>query len=179
MFDVENYLLIAIRDLIISAGIVEEYECEIEIDDQAPAVTGDRYIAISAEGLTMGANKVPELFEASFGARIAAYQRVSAIPRDRRRSIYFNLLFDLNKRLSSIATLLHFNHYLTCGINATLLEEGIEGKFVSPLKVNRADPKPRPVPHGDYAAMNSNRGDQTFSLVRGISVGGADFRGSL
>ncbi len=177
MIKVENILLAAARQTIIDSLVVAEHECDIEIDDQCPAVAGDKYIAVSADGLSIGDMKSPEAFDATFGFRIAAYQRVSAIPRDRRRSIYSNLLLDINSRLDAIARLFHFNADFTCAVNVTLAAGGTEGKFTTPMKLVRIDPKPRTVSVVDYAAKSTGQGDPEIAIVRGMSFGQARYSG--
>jgi hypothetical protein len=177
MILVENAMLIAVRQAIVEAGICNEYEVDIEIDDQAPAVAGDQYIALSSENIQIDNYRNPEAFHGSFGFRAAAYQRITAIPRDRRRSIYFDLLLNLNDRLDAVSRLFHFNGDFICLVNGILVDLNIQGKFTTPLELSRIDTKPRAVGMAEYAAKNTGSGESVIALCRGIGFAGAKFVG--
>ncbi len=178
MLLVENYLLQSVRQAIIDANIAREEECDIEIDDQCPAVAGDKYLAISADSASLGQWKnVNGAVDVQFGVRVAAFQRVTAIPRDRRRMIYSSLLIELNKRLDDVIQLLHQNWPMKCELNETLADAGIDGQFVHPLALHKIDARPRIATAAEYAAHFAGKGENVVALVRGIGFGGARFIG--
>jgi hypothetical protein len=176
MIEVENKLLEVVRTAIINAAIASEHEVDIEIDDLAPAVAGDFYMAISVDSASVGNPQGETMGSLLLGVRVAFYQRITHVPRDRRRSIFSSLLGDMNTKLGKVIDLLHKNWDITCQINAM---SGINGRFVSPLTLQRIDNKPRTVDASHFASKHSGAGEPVAAILRGIGFGGADFRRNM
>ncbi len=83
-------LLIAVRDRLRSQLSLTENDCNIEHDEIAHPITGDRYLAVMPGGFQPGpvhgtSGGVADLV---FAVKIMAVRRITAVPRDRTRDAF-------------------------------------------------------------------------------------------
>lgn len=183
ILDVETVLLDTVRELLESELGLDpaKNQIDIELDDIAPAMTGDIYYAISPAGGQMGKHnkKADRSFNYVYGFRIAVIQRIGNVPRDRRRSVFKGELQSINRRISKLESLIRFNYEITSKVCEVMESKyRIHGMFTRPLVVTSIDQKPKTTTSDLYGSKkHNNNGDPVAAMVRGINFGGADFIG--
>lgn len=159
-------------------------EIDIEIDDLAPSVAGDFYYAISPFGSRPGPHSSQQVSHDVIGVRVCVFQRITDVPRDRRReamigsSLFKGRLSSLNQRLTEISQAVRNNHCLVGAATEALAGKGFEAQFVKPLVPVSYDAKPTMVTGETYAAKKTNSGGEMWvAMKRGINFGNAEVIG--
>ena len=181
ILEAETSLLIAVRARLLATLEMSDDQVDIEIDDVAPAMIGQVFYCISPSGA--GAGRYSQQADMTthnvFGVRVAVMERITDVPRDRRRDTAFlDRLRSINGRLSQVSRLLRFDYQTLVTANAELALLGIPGKFHRPLVPMSVDGKPRMLTSDVVGAKATNTGgDLMVVMVRGIDFGGAEFIG--
>ena len=169
----ENNLLLAVRNELRTAGPYTPEQCEVEFDEQGPAIVGDTYIVVTTGGWQPGPRHqtcggVSDLI---YSVNVGVVKRAGATPRDRRRNIFFKNLASLTAEIDKIFTAVDFNYTVMNAANALILAEtGSTYGFERPLTFQGMDRQPRPVP-GEFFA--GTPGENVAGLMRTITFGGA------
>jgi hypothetical protein len=168
----EKSLLLAVRDRLRTVCGYTEQQCQIEYDEQAPAVTGDTYIIVMTGGWSPGprhrtSGGVNDLL---YAIDIGVVKRVTSVPRDRLRNVFFRNISALTEEVDKIYEAIDFDYALLDAANTLIVEEteSTHG-FIEPLKFTSMDRRPRLVPGELFAATTS----EAAGLMRVISFGGA------
>ena len=171
----ETELLLAVRDFLRTyLGDIPNNDIQIEIDDTPPATAGHLYVAIIPHGTVPGDknNSMDLTHHYQVGCRIVVFERITDIPRDRRRCV----VEPVNNWLTDIAVAIRFNYTIINTANAALADRGRTGKFTRPLIPQGADSKPQLVTGEDYnSRKKSQQGDPWVAVKRGINFGMAEF----
>jgi hypothetical protein len=173
MLAAEKNLLLAVRDALRVAGPYTEAQCDIEMDEQAPATAGDTYIVVTTGGWQPGPThqKSGGVNDLIYAVDVGVVKRAGATPRDRRRNIFFRNLSSLDAELDKIFTAIDFEYDVMNAANALILAEtGSTNGFIRPLVFTGMDRKPRVVPAEFFAGAP---GENAAALMRTISFGGA------
>lgn len=181
ILEAETALLIAVRRILMEQLSIVADSIDIEIDDLAPAMTGNTYYCLSPAGGTVGkyTATADQTTHNIFGVRVAVIMKITEIPRDRRRnSAFLDRLSSINGLLSAVSRVLRFNYVVLDYANAELELTAINGQFKKPLVPQSIDQKPKMVASDIYNAKSTNTGGDTMvAMVRGINFGGAEFFG--
>jgi hypothetical protein len=179
--DAETALLEAVRQRLMEAMGLESSAVEVELDDQAPAMTGDKYFVVSSNGASPGqfSKRGEKIVHDVFGVRVAAIKRIGNVPRDRRRDSVFSYNLDsVNTLLTQVSEALRLDYAVLNIANATLSLRGMTGKFMVPMNVQSVDPKPRTETGDIYdAKRQAQKGTPVAAIVRGINFAGAEYVG--
>lgn len=175
----EVALLTAIRERLIAQMGFDSGECDIELDDQVPAIAGAEYCAVIGAGTRAGPRHSSSggVIDAVYSVRVVLYHRISHVARDKRRTTFVSLLSGLNARLDELIALIDFSYELLADASA-ILNETFEsvGKFPEPFRTFTPDASPQAVYREPYAAANMpNEGDPIIALKRAVVFEGARF----
>lgn len=175
MIDAETCLLIAVRDRLRTRLELRDTECDVELDDQVPAVSGDLYITVTPAGGRAGPRHATSggAIDVMFGCRVTVFQKMADVPRDRRRSVFLERARGVNKRLDAVMSAIDFSYDVTTAATALL----VAGQFVEPFKFTGLDDRPQPVVRDAYDAAGAitKGGDPVLAIKRGINFFGARF----
>lgn len=179
MIEAETSLLEAVRNRLRSECSYRDAECDVELDDQVPAIAGDRYVAVVPMGMRQGPrhNSSGGAFDLLLGCRVTVFLRMADVPRDRRRSVFLERTRGINAELGKVMRAIDFSYAVTTAAND--LEESLNGSegFIEPLRFISMDDKPQPVAREpfDAASALTKGSDPILAIKRGISFHGARF----
>lgn len=173
MLAAEKCLLLAVRERLRQECGYTDRQCEIEYDEQAPAITGDLYVIVMGGGWTAGPrhHTCEQINDLVYAVDVTVLQRATSVPRDRKRSLYFERFTALTEEIDKIYQAIDWN-YPTIMTNANAKIESLTGStygFIDPLRFFSIERRPRLVP-GD---MFDSREEHAAALARTISFGGA------
>ncbi|MFN8742030.1 MAG: hypothetical protein ACK5YR_19050 [Pirellula sp.] len=153
MIDGEVALLEAVRDTIRGKLQLSEVECDCEYDEQIPAIAKDRYVAVIPAGCDPGPNhqRAAGVHDSLHAVQVMVLIRSTAVPRDRRRSIFLNQLSGINQLLTQIIKVLDWQMDLF-SLSNHYMEQQVPGSdpFTELLRLTRVDSKPRMVSTETY-----------------------------
>jgi len=155
------------------SGTWRDDEIEIEIDEMAPAIAGDRYIMVMPSGVTTGPSHNPGggTREFIYSVSVSVVLRASATPRDFTRSLMIDNLRSVNKLLWEADELIDFSETLRQAANVLInaAEGSTVENFIEPLRFGSIDPRPRIVSSAVFDASDEYRA----GLQRSITYVGA------
>ena len=173
----EKNLLLATRNTLRTAianggAGYSHAQCNIEPEDQAPAVAGDTYVIVGPMGWQPGPRH-----GSSGGCRDLIYsvgifvaKRITSVPRDRQRDAFALRAGALNDEIDKCFAAIDWNQTLIAAANALILEEaGSAEIFIHPLVFAGMDAKPRILPGEFFGAGN----ESAAGLGRLVRFGGA------
>jgi hypothetical protein len=172
MLAAEKNLLLAVRNRLRSQGPYTLQECEIEFDEMAPATVGNTYLAVMPAGWTPGPRHKTcgGISDLLYSVEVVVIKRITHVPRDRSRDVYFRNLRALTEDIDKVFTIIDFQYDLMNAANTLInTETGSEEGFIEPLKFTSISPKPQLVPAEVFAGTNEDRA----GLKRSIVFGGA------
>lgn len=173
----EKCLLIAMRDRLRlpeadgGAGYTPE-QCDIELDEMAPAVAGDVYVVVIAGGWTPGPvhNTSGGVNDLIYSASVVVIRRIGNFARDRRRNIFLGNFGNLTDEMDKVYTAIDWSQSLLTAANQLVLNEvGSSEPFCTPLRFAGMDPRPRPAPAEIFGAA---AGKQPAGMMRAIHFHG-------
>lgn len=173
MLAAENNLLLAVRNRLRDQAPYTDAQCEIEMDEQAPAVAGDLYVVVTTGGWQPGprhatAKGVNDLV---YSVDVTVVRKAGSTPRDRRRNIFFRNLSSLTAEIDKIYTAIDWSLTVMNAANTLITAEtGSTEGFIHPLVFTGMDRKPRVVP-GEF--FGGAAGESVAGLARTISFGAA------
>lgn len=179
MIDAETALLVAVRDRLRTELTLDAGECDVELDDEVPAIAGDRYVAVVPGGMVPGPrhNTSGGVWDMRLACRVTVFHRMRDVPRDRRRSVFLQRVSGINAELSGIISQVDFSYALLNAATVLLEGQADGGKFFEPLKFAMTDERPVPVFRDAFdAAGNTVTGaDPVVAIKRGVRFAGARF----
>ena len=161
----QRALLLAVRERLLlpeadgGAGLLEN-QCDVELDDQVPAVTGDVYCPIVFNGAARGPAHLSSggVHDWLLSVKIVVMMRAKNVPRDRKRSVFTDRSDSLASLVDRVYQAVDFRYELTQRADEIILQEtgSIEG-FNHPL-VWRDTTPPMSVPAGVFTASGGDAG---------------------
>ena len=175
IFEAETALLDAVHNRLMNALKLDPNEIDIEVDDAAPAIVGQRYFMITPAQAAAGrhAQQGDKTHHNLFGCRVAVVHRTGVVPRDKMRTA----MRRLNAELSIVSRILRFDYETINAAHADLTAQNIAGSFIRPLVPTSADAKPRLVAGDLFGAKPGNTGGAWAGILRGVTFTGAEFIG--
>lgn len=180
MIEAEPVLLEAVLGRLRSVLSLSEKQADVELDDQVPAIATDTYYAVMPAGFRKGDHhdRSGGVWDLVFSVKVAVYQRMTEVARDRRRVFLMDRFKALSKLLTDVITIIDFDYNVINDANQGLVTTGASaGKFLEPLRVDSGDSTCRPIfiePY-DAAPMDTELGDPTIALMRSVTFGGARY----
>lgn len=178
ILEVEISLLEAVQEQIVAQLPFNDSSCQVELDDEVPAVAADKYIAVVAGGVGNGPRHKSSggAVDLIFNVRCVVYERIADIPRDRKSKVYLDRLKGINKLVSELLTLVDYSYDIINSATTKLTGDAAGGKFMEPFRSMAIDSAPRSVDVTPYnAASMGNQGNRQFALRRGVTFQGARF----
>ncbi len=172
----EKHLLAAVRDRIRAQCGYKDEECQIELDEMAPATVGQVYVAVTPGGCRTGnvhatCGGVRDLL---LSVNAFVIRRIRNVPRDRLRNVFAENLGCLDDDIDKIIEAVDWRYEVVNAANAALTLEGLEPGFLEkPLIFTGLDDKPRLANPDLFAGAQQNTGSVTAGMVRAIRFGNA------
>ena len=167
----EKNLLLAVRNRLRTVAQYANAICDIEFDEMAPAIIGDTYVIVMPGGWNAGPrhNTCGGVDDLVYSIRIAVVKRVTAVPRDRMRGIFYALSSSINAEFDKIHPVVDFNYTTMNAANTLITAEtaSVEG-FIIPLRFSSMGPL-RLVSGEMFAGTTEDRA----GLMRTAVYGGA------
>lgn len=173
----ETELLASVRSAVQTALTLSASEITIEMDEEVPAIAGDKHVVVSPAGIIKGPrhNRATGTVDFYVAVRVCVYRRITAIPRDRRREqALMDRLKSINADLDTIMDAIDFKYPILDTVN-TAMSIPSGGGFIEPLRFGSFDTKPTPVFKDVYAAGTGTPGDPILAIKRGINFDSARF----
>ena len=172
MLVAETALLVATRDRLRSVLALLPEHCDVELDDQVPAIAAKTYYAVIGAGLTPGPRHMTSggVVDVYLSMRVVVYERITEVARDRRRNVFIDLLTGLNTKLDAIIDAIDFSYELTNNAALLLTETtAAGGEFPEPFRSFVPDSSPRMVYRDPYDAAQMKGGDPVIAMARGVT----------
>lgn len=173
----ETELLRSVAEAVATALSLESHQVTVELDDEVPAIAGDKHVTVVPAGVDPGPTQGTNggAFDLIVGVRVCVFHRTTSVPRDRRRSFILDRSKGLNEDIDKVIYALDFKYTITSAANNELDLPETTG-FIKPLVVFGIDRKPEAVFKEPYdAAMMGTKGDPIVAIKRGVNFGGARF----
>lgn len=173
MRSAEKNLLLAVRNLLRTAvasggaGYSED-QCNIETDDDAPAIQGPLYVIVGAMGWRPGprhgtSGGVRDLI---YSVSVFVAKRITSVPRDRREQAFVLGSGSLNDEIDKCFQVIDWKYEVVTAANALILKEtGSQEGFVHPLVFSGMEARPRILP-GEFFGASSESAAGMGRLVR-------------
>jgi len=178
MLVAETALLVATRDRLRSQLAILPEHCDVELDDQVPAIAAQTYYAVIGAGVTPGPRHLTSggVTDVFLSIRVVVYQRIAEVARDRRRNVFIDLLTGLNAKLDAVVQQIDFSYELTAAAAALLTGTTAEGgEFPEPFRRFVPDSTPRMVARDPYDAAMMKGGDPIIAMTRGVTFSNCRF----
>lgn len=123
----------------------DERECDVELDEQVPAINGKRYMAVMPGGFSPGQyhNKSAGVFDLVYSLSVLVVLRINFAPRDKTRDIFLGNLGSFAIECDRCIETLDFKYETNMLANGTMLANGGTGvEYVEPLKFSGIITKP-------------------------------------
>lgn len=179
----EKCLLLAVRNRLRSVCEYSDQECDVEFDEQVPAIAGERYIIVTTEGITRGPHqdKSGTVRDLLFAVGVTVIKRTRNVPRDRTRDVFVNNLGSLDAEIEAITTAIDWKYDVINAASQLLVTEGLLTQeqlddhpglgFHHPLVFSGVDAKPRMVSPEVFAGHTVS--NQAAGMARTVHFGAA------
>lgn len=191
MLIAEAALLQAVRNKLIADLSLDEGQCDVELDDQVPAIVPNSYFAVTAGGVRMGPRHQSSggVFDVLIDVRVTLFRRVPEIARDRRRNVFIDLLTGIALQLERVARSLDYSYPLLDSAKAIVdtilggtdippaVASNATGEWPEPFRTMVLDRAPRMTYREPYdaAQMAGQPADPLIAISRGIMFQGARY----
>ena len=193
MFIAEAALLQAVRDKLVTDLVLDDQQCQVEIDGMIPDYAPALFVAVSPGGVSPGPRHRTSVgaIDLQISVKVTVYRRVTEVARDRRRSTFLQLLSGIAPTLERVTRALDNDYVILAsaleviadaitaagGTVPVQLSENETGKFVEPFRQFNADPSPRMVYKDPYdaAQMAAVPADPIVAIARSITFMGARY----
>lgn len=191
MYVAEACLLEAVRNKIRTDLTLRPEQCDVELDDQIPAIATNDYYAVTASGIQPGPRHKSSAgtIDVFVNVRVALFRRVPEVARDRRRNVYIDLLKGIAGPLDRVARAIEYRYEVLAAattiltdllsVNGTLpqLTANETGEWVEPFRSTQFDTSARMVYREPYdaAQMAGPPGDPIVAISRGMVFQGARY----
>ena len=177
MLVAETCLVTAVRNVLRAGLSLRDSQCDVELDDQIPAVAEDTYFAVSSAGSNPGPRHATSggVIDLNIAIRVTLYQKAAKIARDRRRNVFLDTSSGLNKKLFQAITVLDYSYAITAAAAALLIGTGADnGEYPVPFQsFSIEQPRPYYQEPGDVAHMQG--GDPIVGVARSVTFRQARF----
>ena len=180
MLEPEVALLEEVRQQLIRHLDLHEEECDVEVDEQVPAIRGNRYVAVIPGGVTDGPTQATNqgAWDIIMAARVVVFHRIANVARDRVRNVFHDQLDGMNKELSKVIRLLMHNQEVRQAIVDRFQPPITTGQIPVTFRSIQVDPRPTPItfePWDGASTMGTTQGNAQVGLKRGATFGGLRF----
>lgn len=146
----ESALLRAVVLRIRAEGTFENHQVEVELDEEAPATSGDVFVMVVSGGITPGPNhdkRTGGVIDKLYAVNVAIAMRATKKPRDRRRELLTGfrgvteLDVSMEKYMLAVEAQIEFDYATINAANTLITAEtsSTEG-FIEPLVFAGAPP---------------------------------------
>lgn len=189
MLVAEVCLLEAVRNKLIADLGLKLGQCEVELDNQVPAITAQDYYAITAGGIRPGPRHKSSggVFDVEISVRVTLYRRVAEVARDRRRNVFMDLMKGTSVQLERVIRSLDYSYDLTTAalvLMQAVIDDGghpgvvanAGGRWPEPFRTFSPDTSSRMVTSDyDPAQMAGAPADPIVAISRGVLFSGARY----
>lgn len=171
----EKFLLLAVRDKIRSACGYRESECNVELDEMAPATVGQLYVAVMPGGCspTGRHNTSGGVRDITWRVNAMLVKRIREVPRDRLRNVFIENLDCLDEEIDKVIEAVDWDYGVINAASDALDAVNPAGRFLEPLKFTSLDDKPRMADPEIFAGAPARSGNIHAGMVRTIRFSGA------
>lgn len=168
--DPESALLIAVRNQIQAYFAIDDTECQVEINDEAPSNIGEMYIVVFPGGVTPGDvhDSSGTVIDELYAVNVSVYMRTRKTPRDRLRDRLLSTTSALNYVVEQVKLCVDYQWSVMDKANA-LMDLSVYQGFEECIRWVGQDVGPRDIAP-DFEAGN---GTQRAGLTRTIHFGKA------
>lgn len=192
MLVAEACLLQAVRDKLVTDLGLRPEQCDVELDDQLPAIAPKDYYAVTAAGTRPGPRHKSSggVFDVTIDVKVTLFRRITEVARDRRRNVFLDLLKGTCLSLDRIVRSLDYNYELLTSAQ-TLVQAIVDadvgvpdaitantsGQWPEPFRSFTPDSVPQMVYRDPYdaAQMAGAPADPIIALKRGVVFSGARY----
>lgn len=193
MFIAEAALLQAVRDKLVTDLTLDDRQCQVELDGMLPDHAPATFVAVSPGGVSPGPRHRSSVgaIDLVINVKVTVYRRVTEVARDRRRSVFIQLLTGIAPTLELVARSLDNNYPVLdqaiavisdaiTAAGATVpeqLSENETGKFIEPFRQFSPELSARMIYKDPYdaAQMAGTPADPIVAMARSITFQGARF----
>lgn len=193
MFIAEAALLQAVRDKLVTDLTLNDQQCQVELDGVLPDYAPATFVAVSPGGVSPGPRHRSSVgaTDLMINVKVTVYRRVGEVARDRRRSVFLQLLTGLAPALERVyrsldndyAVLAQALDVITDAITAAganvpvQLSENETGKFIEPFRQPAIDLSARMIYKDPYDAAQTAGApaDPIVAIARSITFTGARY----
>lgn len=180
MLVAETALLKAVRDTLRTGMSLRVSQCDVELDDQLPAVAEDFYLTVMAAGCQPGERHSSSggVWDMRYSIRVVVYQRCGHVARDRKTDLFLDLQTGLNARLDAAIRLIDNSYTLLAAAKLLLVGTTAEiGEYPEPFRAFQPDTNFRTVFTEPYnaAQMSGMPADPVVGISRGVTFNRARF----
>jgi hypothetical protein len=188
MFVAEVSLLRAVRNKLRDDLGLSASKCDIELDDQVPAIAPNLYVAVTPAGMAPGPRHAPSggVYDVKISVRVTVFSRIAEVARDRRRNVFTELLTGLAVPLENIVDALDNNYALLAEAKALVdavvdppahIAANATGEWPEPFREYRPDTTARMVFRDPFdAAQHAGPpADPIVAISRGVTFSGARY----
>lgn len=181
MLVAETCLITAVRNRLRTSLALSDDQCNIELDDQIPAIAKDTHIAVTAAGTTPGERHSSSggVWDLRFNVRVTVYQRMADQARDRRRNLFIDRLTGLNALVDQVIRAVDFDYSNVLAAAEALLvgTPAAGGNYPEPFRSFSIDTNVKPVFFDPYdaASMPGKGATEVVALSRGVTFQRARF----
>lgn len=164
----ELALLTGVRDYLRFALSLEDNQCQVEIDEQAPATAGNTYLTVHASTSSPGPfnSTNTNILDEIYGVSVTVALRAVRLPRDRSRNFVLDNMSGLTALVTRVIRAVNNNYALMATVN-TLAGDG--AKFITPL----SQPSKGQIRTVGSEYFGDMSGEERGGLVRTITFNGA------
>lgn len=176
MLNGETYVLEGVRDIIRNKVQLNSSQCDCEYDEQIPSIAGDFYVAVIPAGFETGPkhNASGGVHDLLHSVQVFVVRRSGAVPRDKRRSVFLDQLNGINALIDKIIRAVDWQLDAMSYINHLMYADiPTAAPFIEPIRLLRADVKPKMVNTEMYAGVTSGQPGSTpyVGMARSVYFG--------
>lgn len=172
MLNGETYLLEAVRDILRIKLELPDAACNVEYDDQIPAVAADVYYAIIPNGMYPGKVNATAstVIDVVHSIQVLVLNR-KLEARDNRRNLFLQRLLGLNAAIDKVFLAIHRQFEICTLANAYMYEdEPTASPFRNTLRYDRSDAKARMVNSEQYGGTQVGGKGTTNAVALSRSI---------
>lgn len=192
MLVAEAALLQAVRDKLIDDLNLADNQCDVELDDQIPAIAKNDYFAVTSGGISPGPRHQSSggIFDVKVDVKVTLFRRVPEIARDRRRHVFLDLMTGTALQLERVIRSLDYSYSLMASASAIVnaiiqdalpvppaIQTNSTGQWPEPFRSFSIDRANRMIYKDIYdaAQMSGPPADPIIAISRGVLFQGARY----
>lgn len=161
-------LAIAVRDRLRSVLNLSANDCNIEHDEIAHPISGDKYLAVMSRGFMPGPRHGSSggIKDLLFTVEVMAVRRITHVPRDRTRDAYLLNSGSLEELIGDVFNVVDWREEIRNTANQTILTDtGYANAFNHPLVFGSMNQQPQVVGAEMFAGRDESRAGLKKSIV--------------